>query len=206
MIFARVAESFSSSPRLLGSMAQDIAGSAKVTGSYLIAFALLCLLVGPSDNNYLWRLPPLLKDLPFIINDTVRGLMFEWMPIQVYDPSVDDYESKPLFREITRAISSFVLAIIVFGAIGGIAGPAIQGMVAGAVDASDQGKIQGALTSLMSVTSIAAPLIFSAGLFAYFTSKDAIVELPGAPFLLGSALILIALMYLVRLFRRLDQS
>ena len=80
----------------------------------LIAFILLCLFVGPSDSNVLWRLPPLLKDLPQIINDTVRGLMFEWMPVQVYDPSVDDYESKPLFREITRAISSAVLVVIVF--------------------------------------------------------------------------------------------
>ncbi len=80
----------------------------------LIAFVLLCLFVGPSDSNYLWRLPPLLKDLPFIINDTVKGLMFEWALIEVYDPTVDDYESKPLFREITRAISSYVLVIIVF--------------------------------------------------------------------------------------------
>ncbi len=79
-----------------------------------VAFLLLCLLVAPSDGNYLWRLPPLLKDLPFIINDFVRGLMFEWMPIQVYDASVDDYELKPLFREITRAISSGVLFVIVF--------------------------------------------------------------------------------------------
>jgi len=80
----------------------------------LIAFFLLCFFVAPSDSNYLWRLPPLLKELPFIINDAVRGLMFVWMPIEVYDPIVDDYESKPLFREITRAISSYVLVIIVF--------------------------------------------------------------------------------------------
>lgn len=40
--------------------------------------------------------------------------MFEWMPIDVYDPTTDDYEAKPLFREITRAISSGVLVVIVF--------------------------------------------------------------------------------------------
>ena len=80
----------------------------------LIVFFLLCFLVDASNGGYLWRLPALLKDLPFIINDTVRGLMFEWFPVQVYDPSVDDYESKPLFREITRAISSYLLVIIVF--------------------------------------------------------------------------------------------
>jgi glycine betaine/proline transport system permease protein len=80
----------------------------------LVGFILLCVFVTPSDTNYLWRLPPLLKDLPTVINDAVRGLMFEWMPIEVYDASIDDYEQKPLFREITRAISNFFLVIIVF--------------------------------------------------------------------------------------------
>lgn len=80
----------------------------------LVTFFLLYVFIGPSESNYLWRLPPLLKDLPFIINDLVRGLMFEWMPIDVYDPDIDDYEVKPLFREITRAISSFVLVVIDF--------------------------------------------------------------------------------------------
>ncbi len=78
------------------------------------AFFLLYFSVGPSETNYLWRLPPLLKDLPFIINDTVKYLMFEWMPIEVYDATIDDFELIPLFREITRAISSSVLVIIVF--------------------------------------------------------------------------------------------
>jgi glycine betaine/proline transport system permease protein len=40
--------------------------------------------------------------------------MFEWIPIQVYDPVIEDYEEKPLFREITRAISGFFLVIINF--------------------------------------------------------------------------------------------
>ncbi len=78
----------------------------------LIVFALLNALIDPSESNILWRLPPLLKDLPFLINDLVRGLMFEWMPIDVYDPTIDEYEQKPLFREITRAISSGFLFVI----------------------------------------------------------------------------------------------
>ena len=80
----------------------------------LVVFFLLGRFVDPSDANWLWRLPPLLKDLPFIINDTVQNLLFEWMPIEVYDPAIDDYETKPLFREVTRAISSFLLVIIEF--------------------------------------------------------------------------------------------
>ncbi len=80
----------------------------------LIAFALLCFFIGPSENNWLWRFPPLLAELPFFINDTVRGLMFEWMLIEIYDPTIDDIELQPLFREITRTISSLVLTVIVF--------------------------------------------------------------------------------------------
>ncbi len=80
----------------------------------LVMFFLLVRFVDSSDANWLWRFPPLLKDLPFIINDTVQNLLFEWMPIEVYDPDIDDYETKPLFREVTRAISSFLLVIIEF--------------------------------------------------------------------------------------------
>ena len=78
----------------------------------LAAFAALCVLVGRSDANWLWRLPPLLKGLPDAINDAVQYLMFDWFPIQVYDPMIEDYEQKPLFREITRAVSSAVLVVI----------------------------------------------------------------------------------------------
>ncbi len=99
-----------------------------------------------------------------------------------------------------------MLAIIVFGAIGGVAGPAIQGLVAGSVNESDQGKVQGGLTSLTSLTSIVAPLIFTAGLFSYFTSDEAPFRLPGAPFFLGSLLLVAALVSLTRLFRRLPES
>ena len=99
-----------------------------------------------------------------------------------------------------------MLAIIVAGSLGGVAGPAIQGLVAGTVEAHDQGKVQGALTSLMSLTSIFAPLIFATGLFSYFTSPSAPFDLPGAPFLLGSALWAVSFLILIRLFRRIPST
>ena len=80
----------------------------------LVVFFLLCFSISPSESNYLWRLPPLLAKLPFIINDSVRYLMFDWMPIQVYDSLIEDYEEKPLFREITRFISGTFLLVINF--------------------------------------------------------------------------------------------
>ena len=96
-----------------------------------------------------------------------------------------------------------LLAFIVFGSIGGVAGPAIQGLVAGTVAPHDQGKVQGAIQSLMSLTAIVAPLLFTAGLFSYFTSPSAPIELPGAPFLLGAVMYAAAFLYLRRLFKRI---
>lgn len=76
-------------------------------------------------------------------------------------------------------------------ALGGIAGPALQSIISGFAPANEQGEIQGALTSLMSATTIFAPPLMT-GLFAYFTSKSAPFLFPGAPFLLSAILVLLS--------------
>ncbi len=91
---------------------------------------------------------------------------------------------------------------IVIGAFAGIGGPAIQGLVAGSVDPSEQGKVQGGLTSIISLSSIFAPIIFTTGLFGYFTSEAAPFKLPGAPFYLGAILNFIAVLLVARALRR----
>jgi MFS transporter, DHA1 family, tetracycline resistance protein len=73
--------------------------------------------------------------------------------------------------------------------LGGLSGPALQSILAGHVPPNEQGELQGTLTSLMSLTAVLGPLIMN-NLFEYFTRKDAIVYFPGAPFLLGSMLVL----------------
>jgi DHA1 family tetracycline resistance protein-like MFS transporter len=70
---------------------------------------------------------------------------------------------------------------------GGIAGPAIQSIMSSSVPANAQGELQGALTGLISLTSIAGPPIMT-GLFAYFTKPKAPVHFSGAAFLLGALL------------------
>ena len=40
--------------------------------------------------------------------------MFEWWPIEIYDPEIEEYEQKPLVQEITRAISRGMLFSIEF--------------------------------------------------------------------------------------------
>lgn len=99
-----------------------------------------------------------------------------------------------------------ILVIIVLGAVSGISGPAIQSLVASKVDSSEQGKVQGALTSLMSFTNIFAPVFFTTGLFSYFTSSGAIFPLPGAPFLVGAVFIFAGLMLAISLFRRIPEE
>ena len=73
--------------------------------------------------------------------------------------------------------------------LGGIAGPAIQGIISSHVPSNEQGELQGALTSLMSATSIVGPLLMT-NLFSYFTRPTAPVYFPGAPFLMGAVLFL----------------
>lgn len=80
----------------------------------LVVFYLLCLIVPPSDSNILWRFPPLLKQLPIIINDSVNYLLFDWWLIDVWDPDIDEFEQKPLVNLITRAFSGVILFMIEF--------------------------------------------------------------------------------------------
>lgn len=73
--------------------------------------------------------------------------------------------------------------------LGGIAGPALQAIIAGHVPQNEQGELQGALTSMISATSIIGPPLMT-NLFSYFTRPAAPVYFAGAPFLLGAVLML----------------
>lgn len=76
----------------------------------LVAVFLVFYFTIPADEgNYFWRLPPLISGWPEAINNSVRYLMFEWFPIDIYDPEIDDYEASPILKEVTRAFSTGVL-------------------------------------------------------------------------------------------------
>lgn len=87
--------------------------------------------------------------------------------------------------------SWMMFAFMVPYSFGGIAGPALQAIISGQVPANEQGELQGALTSLMSATSVIGPVLMT-NLFAFFTHENAPVKFAGAPFLLGSVLMLIS--------------
>jgi DHA1 family tetracycline resistance protein-like MFS transporter len=65
------------------------------------------------------------------------------------------------------------------------------------VPANEQGELQGALTSLMSLTSIIGPLLMT-NLFSYFTQESAPVYFPGAPFLMGAVLTIVSVFLAMR--------
>jgi DHA1 family tetracycline resistance protein-like MFS transporter len=58
----------------------------------------------------------------------------------------------------------------------------------GLVDGTEQGRLQGALASLMGLASLIGPIVFTQT-FAVFISTDVNWGLPGAPFLLAAVLI-----------------
>lgn len=86
-----------------------------------------------------------------------------------------------------------MFAFLIPYCLGGIAGPALQGIISSQVPANEQGELQGALTSLMSVTSIIGPLLMTQ-LFSAFTGPTAILYFPGAPMAMGGALTIISLL------------
>jgi DHA1 family tetracycline resistance protein-like MFS transporter len=65
------------------------------------------------------------------------------------------------------------------------------------VKPEQQGQLQGATTSVQSVSQLLGPFLFTLT-FAYFIGAQAPVKLPGAPFLLAAALLLLALVIAVR--------
>jgi MFS transporter, DHA1 family, tetracycline resistance protein len=76
----------------------------------------------------------------------------------------------------------------------GLLNPSVQGLMSRAVPANEQGLLQGAMTSVMTAAAIVGPLIAN-GSFALFIGPGAPLELPGAPFFVGSLLCLAALWF-----------
>ena len=120
---------------------------------------------------------------------------------RVVNPKIGDEKS------IYVGLSLYTLGLILFAVateswmmfgflvpycLGGICGPSLQSVIAAHVASNQQGELQGALTSLMSVTTIIGPLIMNSS-FSYFTSDKAPFHLPGIHFLIGAICMLTSL-------------
>jgi MFS transporter, DHA1 family, tetracycline resistance protein len=90
-------------------------------------------------------------------------------------------------------------------ALWGLATPSLQTLMTRLVDATEQGRLQGALASLVGLASLIGPTVFTQT-FAVFISTRADWVLPGAPFLLAAVLVFVAMLLAWRTTRPLGVS
>jgi DHA1 family tetracycline resistance protein-like MFS transporter len=82
-------------------------------------------------------------------------------------------------------------------ALWGLAGAASQALMTASVAPDQQGQLQGATASVQSVSQLLGPFLFTLT-FAWFIGASAPAKLPGAPFLLASVLLVLALVIAAR--------
>ena len=96
------------------------------------------------------------------------------------------------FAAYGLAPSGGLLALgLPFQAMWGLAGPSVQGLMTRRVHPSEQGRLQGALSSLRGIAGLLGPGLFTQT-FAVFIASEQRLHLPGAPFLLACLLMLAA--------------
>ncbi len=135
----------------------------------------------------------------------VQGLLIRWI-----NPKIGNERSiyyglllyaigMLLFAFATESWMMFVFLIPY--CLGGICGPALQSVITQNIPSNQQGELQGALTSLISATSIVGPPLMT-NLFYFFTHKSAPFQFPGAPFFLGFILMLTSAFFVYFAFQK----
>jgi MFS transporter, DHA1 family, tetracycline resistance protein len=82
-------------------------------------------------------------------------------------------------------------AAVPLSALFGLTYPSLQGIITKLVGADQQGRLQGALASVMGIAGVLAPLLFTQT-FAVAVKVVRPIHVPGAPFLLAGLLLLVA--------------
>jgi DHA1 family tetracycline resistance protein-like MFS transporter len=90
------------------------------------------------------------------------------------------------------SVGTVALLAVPIHALWGLGSPAAQGLMTRRVPASEQGQLQGALSSLGGIAGLIGPGLFTLT-FAWFLGARGGIVLPGAPLLLAALLMLVAL-------------
>ncbi len=96
--------------------------------------------------------------------------------------------------------SLIFLAGIPLGGLLGLTGPSMQALMTQRVKPSEQGQLQGALSSMRGISGMIGPLLFTQ-IFTVAIQGDRLPHLPGAPYLLSAVLILGAVLLSWRVAR-----
>jgi DHA1 family tetracycline resistance protein-like MFS transporter len=94
-------------------------------------------------------------------------------------------------------------AFLIPYALGGIAGPTVQGIISNQVSEKEQGNLQGSITGLVSITAILGQLVFSP-VFYFFIRPGGEIYYPGAPYTLAAIFLLIAFLMAFLAMKRLE--
>ena len=86
---------------------------------------------------------------------------------------------------------AWVYVWILVGALGGFMMPAMQGIMSAAIPEDEQGELQGAIASVMSLCTTLSPLVMTR-VFTEFTTEGAPAYFPGAPLLLAAVILALA--------------
>lgn len=89
-----------------------------------------------------------------------------------------------------------IYAVIVAGCLEALADPPLRSLAAAKVPPSAQGELQGAMTSIFSITSIITPLLYTA-IFSWFTGPNAPAVFAGAPYVVGGVFLALSLLVFV---------
>jgi MFS transporter, DHA1 family, tetracycline resistance protein len=115
-------------------------------------------------------------------------------------------------RALLLGLGSGAIGFLIFGAaptgplfwlgipvmaLWGVAGAATQALMTRLVTPEQQGQLQGATNSVQSVSQLLGPFLFTLT-FAWFIGAEAPLKLPGAPYFLAAALLVVALVIAVR--------
>jgi DHA1 family tetracycline resistance protein-like MFS transporter len=90
------------------------------------------------------------------------------------------------------SVGTLALLAVPIHALWGLGSPAAQGLMTRRVPASEQGQLQGALSSLGGIAGLIGPGLFTLT-FAWFLGARGGFALPGAPLLLAALLMLVSL-------------
>jgi len=83
-------------------------------GIVFLIFLTLYFSVSHEEGNYFWRLPPILKVIPLILNEFIYKTVYSWFPIETWDPIFEMYETKSGFRIATQYLSQSLNIAITF--------------------------------------------------------------------------------------------
>ncbi|UII77554.1 MFS transporter [Flagellimonas sp. HMM57] len=93
-------------------------------------------------------------------------------------------------------------AFLIPYALGGVAGPTVQGIISNQVSEKEQGILQGSITSLVSITAILGQLVFSP-VFYYFIRPEGTIYFPGASYALAAVFLAIAFVFATIAMKRM---